>query len=212
MKKFLKAAAVALSVCVGFAFPAAAQEACPTNALGIQGGLQCYCPANPVGGSVWGSGPYTSDSNICRAALHSGAISSGGGVVSVTMMGGLASYPGSTSNGISTSSWGSYNSSFSLTGMVAQMPSCGTMPGGSEVHECSCPDGATSGSVWGSGPYTNDSSICAAAIHSGVISIAGGPVRVLAAPGLQSYRGSAWNGITTSNYGAWSGSIIFDRN
>ncbi|MCS7072305.1 MAG: LCCL domain-containing protein, partial [Anaerolinea sp.] len=72
-----------------------------------------------------------------------------------------------------------------------------------------CPAGcaANSQAVWGSNFYTDDSSICRAAIHAGVITDQGGPVRVTIAPGQQSYTGSAQNGITTANWGQWNRSF-----
>lgn len=77
---------------------------------------------------------------------------------------------------------------------------------------CACaPEAALSGSVWGTGVYTTDSRVCRAAVHAGVIPVAGGMVNVVPAPGLPTYAGSAANGITTSNYGPWSASFTFRR-
>ena len=192
---------------------AAAQTAtCPVNGTGLTGPVQCACPAGMASGTVWGSGIYTSDSHICNAAVHAGAIGTGGGQIMVTPGGRQEQYPGSTQYGVTSSSWGAWDSSFTISPVVMAMSTCATMPAGAELHECFCPDGVTTESVWGSGPYTNDSSICTAAIHAGVLSSRGGTVRVLAAPGLQSYRGSEWNGVSTMDYGPWSGSIVFDRN
>ena len=207
-----KAAVLAAIFMVIGATGAMAQGACPTNAMSLQGTSICSC-SGATSGAVWGSGPYTADSNICRAAQHAGAIGSGGGMVQVTMSGGMSSYPGSSANGVSTSNWGQCGSSFSVYGVQSGGgQACGRMPQGQDVYVCSCAPGAANGTVWGTGTYTDDSNICAAAQHSGVIGAGGGNVRVLAAPGLQSYRGSNWNGITTSDYGSWGRSIIFDRN
>jgi hypothetical protein len=198
---------------IAFAGAAAAQSApCPGNATSISGSLQCSCPAGAATGSVWGTGIYTSDSNICSAAVHAGAIGTGGGQVVVTMGGRQESYTGSTQYGVTSSNWGAWDNSFTVSRASMALPACGTMPAGADLHDCACPAGPYGGSAWGSDPYTNDSNICTAAQHSGVIGAAGGMVRVLAAPGLQSYRGSEWNGVVTSDYGPWSGSITFDRN
>ena len=60
-------------------------------------------------GSVWGSGPYTDDSNVSRAAVHQGLISSGQtATISRTPAGYVSSYVGSTRNGVTTSSYGAY--------------------------------------------------------------------------------------------------------
>jgi len=206
-------AALTVLGAVTVAGAAAAQSApCPSNATSIRGSLQCACPSGAPSGSVWGTGIYTSDSNICTAAIHAGVIGTGGGQILVVMGGRQESYSGSSQNGITTSDWGAWDNSFTLMRVSMETPDCSTMPVGAEMHECRCPAGPYGGSAWGSGPYTNDSNICVAAQHSGVISAAGGSVRVLAAPGLQSYRGSEWNGDTTSDYGPWNGSIVFDRN
>lgn len=198
---------------IALAGAASAQTApCPSNALGITSPTTCSCASGNGTGAVWGTGFYTADSNICGAAGHAGVIGAGGGQILVTPGGRHESYPGSTQYGITSSSWGAYDRSFTVSLVSMETPACSTMPAGAEIYECACPAGPYAGSAWGSGPYTNDSNICAAALHSGVLTAAGGPVRVLAAPGLQSYRGSEWNGASTMDYGPWSGSISFDRN
>lgn len=67
-------------------------------------------------------------------------------------------------------------------------------------------------SVWGTGIYTDDSSICRAAVHQGFITIqSGGIVTIEIRPGLKSYAGSTQNGVTSKNWGSWSGSFVFIR-
>lgn len=57
-------------------------------------------------GSVWGSGPYTDDSDFGVAAVHAGLISVGETAVLVpSNIAYHSSYPGSTSNGVTTSDW-----------------------------------------------------------------------------------------------------------
>jgi hypothetical protein len=71
-----------------------------------------------------------------------------------------------------------------------------------------CPPGGTFGSVWGSGTYTDDSSVCTAGVHAGVISQqSGGVVIVEISPGLGSYQGSTANGVTSQDWGNWYGSF-----
>jgi len=73
-----------------------------------------------------------------------------------------------------------------------------------------CTPGGTFGSVWGSDPYTDDSSICTAAVHAGLITPAdGGRVVVEVRPGEPAYTGTEANGVTSSDYGSWGGSFIF---
>eukprot|EP00670_Eutreptiella_braarudii_P004848 CAMPEP_0174281694 /NCGR_PEP_ID=MMETSP0809-20121228/2085_1 /TAXON_ID=73025 ORGANISM="Eutreptiella gymnastica-like, Strain CCMP1594" /NCGR_SAMPLE_ID=MMETSP0809 /ASSEMBLY_ACC=CAM_ASM_000658 /LENGTH=410 /DNA_ID=CAMNT_0015375393 /DNA_START=34 /DNA_END=1267 /DNA_ORIENTATION=+ len=72
------------------------------------------CPSGCISGQVWGTGPFSGDSSICRAAIFQGVIAPGGGVVSLTWMPGQSSYPGGTQNGVTTSSFGSWSTSFKI--------------------------------------------------------------------------------------------------
>ncbi len=76
-----------------------------------------------------------------------------------------------------------------------------------------CPSGGSySGRLWGSGTYTDDSSICLAAVHAGVIRPeSGGPVTIEIRPGAPSYQGSTRNGVTSNGYGGWHGSFVIVR-
>lgn len=178
----------------------------------------CACPPDSAeGGSVWGSGPYTGDSDVCRAAVHAGAIGPTGGTVLVTAAPGRETYLGTTQNGVSTSKWGAYDISFEVSAPTAPVivleEVCATMPADATRLVCTCPaEAPISKSVWGSGPYTADSDICTAARHAGVAAVAGGAVTVLRMQGLESYSGSAAHGVTTSKWGAFDSSITFDRN
>jgi hypothetical protein len=72
----------------------------------------------------------------------------------------------------------------------------------------SCAAGGTPRTVWGTDVYTDDSSVCTAAVHAGAITAtAGGDIVVEILPGQSSYTGSTRNGITSSNWGSWSGSF-----
>jgi hypothetical protein len=81
------------------------------NAGGTGWSGTCRCVGSGDG-PVWGSGPYTADSDLCRAARHAGAIGPAGGLIHVTSAPGQNSYSGTTRNGVTTSSWGSYGASF----------------------------------------------------------------------------------------------------
>lgn len=66
------------------------------------------------------------------------------------------------------------------------------------------------GPVWGTGTYTDDSSICTAAVHAGLITRSeGGPVAIYVVEGMNSYSGSTLNGVSTGNFGAFPGSFVF---
>ena len=75
---------------------------------------------------------------------------------------------------------------------------------------CSCSAAQTkSGAVWGSAIYTDDSSVCRAALHAGIISNAGGVVKIEIRPGQNSYNASSANGVSTTKYGKWGRSFVF---
>ncbi len=76
--------------------------------------FEVSCPADCTFGSVWGSNPYTGDSNICSAAIHAGKIQTSGGSVKVKIVEGKEEYKGSEANGITSSDWGSYSYSFTF--------------------------------------------------------------------------------------------------
>lgn len=82
---------------------------------GVGQRFQVVCPPYGAQNPVWGSGPYTSDSSICTAAAHAGVIAmTDGGAVTVTLREGRDSFAGSTQNGLTTSGWDSYPSTFSV--------------------------------------------------------------------------------------------------
>lgn len=88
-------------------------------------------------------------------------------------------------------------------------PTCpANYPASTTTCYCS-PAAISSGSLWRTSYYTNDSSICRAALHNGSVSAAGGDITVIPSAGLGSYTGSTQNGVTSSSYGAWRGSFYF---
>ena len=75
-----------------------------------------------------------------------------------------------------------------------------------------CPPDGEPAVVWGSGTYTDDSSVCTAAVHAGLITFEdGGRVVIEIAPGQEAYNGSEANDVTTSDYGYWDGSFTFPK-
>ena len=59
-----------------------------------------------TGSSVWGSGPYTDDSDFDRAAVHAGLVAVGQtGVIEPYAIGNYPNYSGTTQNGVSTANW-----------------------------------------------------------------------------------------------------------
>jgi hypothetical protein len=71
-----------------------------------------------------------------------------------------------------------------------------------------CPANCTAGIVWGTDLYTSDSSVCTAAVHAGLITLAeGGQFIITYASGKEGYDGSERNGVTTLNFGRWGDSF-----
>jgi hypothetical protein len=81
--------------------------------------ITCVCPANFGLTTIWGTGIYTDDSNICTAALHAGLITqASGGTVTIEIRPGQSSYTSSSQNGVTSTAYGSWatNSSFVFVG------------------------------------------------------------------------------------------------
>ena len=187
--------------------------------------LTCSCtPEAAEDGNVWGAGPYSDDSAVCRAAMHAGLVGDEPANVTVNFLPGRESYTANTANGVETSRWGRWNGSFHFEGAPTGEPeemaakeeleacptSAGALRGSGRTVECSCTaEAASSGSVWGSGPYTDDSRVCRAAVHAGQIGPDGGDVQFEVVSGEQSYEGSTANGVESRDYGAWGGAIDF---
>jgi hypothetical protein len=72
-----------------------------------------------------------------------------------------------------------------------------------------CPSGCnmTVGSLWGTTVYSDDSTICPAAIHAGVLSTAGGEISITIEEGRASYPASTQNGVTSAAWGQWNRSF-----
>ncbi len=67
--------------------------------------------------------------------------------------------------------------------------------------------GSTSGPVWGTDVYTEDSMLAVAAVHAGVLKPGEqGVVRVRILPGRQSYQASTRHGVTSHTWGRWDAS------
>jgi len=77
-------------------------------------------------------------------------------------------------------------------------------------YSFACGAGGDFGSVWGTDVYTDDSSVCTAAVHAGIITQAGGGTVVIEIrPGQSSYTASSRNGVDSQSYDSWDGSFVF---
>jgi hypothetical protein len=229
---WLTAATLVLSCLAGTAIaqsnaPAAAPgrlvRACPATAQAMRAATDCVCTAVAVEteAPVWGVDIYSDDSSICRAARHAGVVSPAGGTVRVTLLGPQRSFAGAVRHGITSQSYGQFPRAFSVAASEVQstvdLNQCPTTfqayrtGGGALSCICSAEQTAAQGTVWGSDVYTDDSALCRAAVHAGVIPVTGGPISVHTVRGRQSYAGSVRNGVRTEPFGAWQGAFAFER-
>ena len=204
--------------------------ACPADftAYGQNDQITCVCPDTGNQGSVWGTATYTNDSAICAAAQHAGLVGTveqgvvfaGDGMVTVAGAPGCDGYAGTGRNGVATQDYGPWQGSFYFPAasgpgcaqsFAEPLPACPadfTAVATGATLDCQCPANA-GGSVWGTWTYTDDSSVCAAARHAGMIGANGGTVHAAGIGGCDSYPGSAANGITSQDYGPWRASFHF---
>jgi hypothetical protein len=183
-------------------------------------------------GALWGTDVYTHDSRLAKAAVHAGVASVGEEAhVQVTILKGPWWFHGSTRHGVTSSDWnnqGGYYAGYlverippyvAVAKVRPALPAPGPMPAYRPGNRAAVGQstfvpltGSVEGIVWGTDVYTDDSSLAAAAVHAGVLRPGEtGMVKVTTLPGQPSYRGSTRNGVTSSDYGSWSGSIRIER-
>jgi len=79
-----------------------------------------------------------------------------------------------------------------------------------QTFTLACSAGGEAHNVWGSDIYTSDSSICTAAVHSGLITYQqGGSVTIELRAGRPIYGSSERNGVSTTSYGSYPQSFVF---
>ena len=195
---------------------------------GKPGGWVHGCPAWPAHEllDVWGTDLYTDDSSVCTAAVHAGKFTYElGGVVVFETRPGVESYEGTSRNGVATKDYEEFGGSFAIksggrgVGMSGgQVVGLGLSQWGEDAKHLRslngkrfaywCTGTPTNATVWGSDVYTDDSSVCQAAIHAGVITRTRlGIVVIEIRKGQPSYRGSVRNGVTSKSFGSWRGSF-----
>lgn len=183
--------------------------------------VEIECTPDGEAFPVWGTNAYTDDSSVCTAAVQVGLITfEEGGTVTIEIGGPADEFTGSTNNEVESSDYGSWGGSFTFPEAeeieVAEGIAWDRVANtyadqgeGEEITVVCRPEGEPA-SVWGTGTYTDDSSICTAAVHAGLIGFEeGGEVTFKLTAGEESYQGSEANGVTSSDYGAWGGSFVF---
>ncbi len=77
------------------------------------------------------------------------------------------------------------------------------------TYKFRCPEIGEEHSIWGSDVYTQDSSICTAAVHAGLFSLEdGGIVTIEFRPGRATYGSTVRNGIKSNPYGEYERSFV----
>lgn len=184
-----------------------------------------FCPANGGTDTIYGSDTYTADSPICVAAVHAGLITfQFGGNVTVKVKNGLDYYIAGIRNGVTSNLYNAWGLSYSFINPATNAEYASSAPVilpwntslslyGSRTGlslTVLCPANGTPGTIWGTDVYTHDSSVCTAAVHAGkTTKLKGGAVTVVMSTGRTSYAGSTRRGITSSSYGNWPASILF---
>nr|XP_028595914.1 cysteine-rich secretory protein LCCL domain-containing 2 isoform X1 [Podarcis muralis] len=173
------------------------------------------CPAGCLNNNakVFGTFTYESSSSICRAAIHSGVLDNRGGMVDITRKGRADFFVKSSRNGIQSSSKFKPSNSFIVSKVTVQTLDCYTTVAelcqfkkpATHCPRSYCPayckdEPSYWAPVYGTNIYADNSSICKAAVHAGVIGDnAGGYVDVMPVEKKKSYSGSSKNGIQSAS-------------
>ncbi|GAC1352943.1 MAG: hypothetical protein NVS3B20_15960 [Polyangiales bacterium] len=189
------------------------------NVLKGRESFTARCPSDCTNGTIYGTFRYTTDSALCVAALHAGAIDvDKGGFVKVKITKGLPHYRDTKLHGIRSSDWGKYEESFYFPDFPGDESenaklSCGQSPNDlgkdpGDTFTVTCPEDCTEGAIYGTDAYTTDSSICVAAVHAGVVKAdKGGRVTVKVVKGRNAYKGSKHNGVRSDDWGEFNESF-----
>lgn len=179
--------------------------------------LMMICPPNGQPTSeVYGTDSYTDDSSVCSAAAHAGVITAvAGGPVAIVIGAGRSSYGASTRNGVTSRPFGRWSGSFSFdrsegVGRVDWNTKATGLALASRPVTVECPPNGTIQTIYGTDQYTDDSSICTAAVHAGLITLkGGGQVAVESTPEQAAFPASVRNGIGSREYGSWPNGFRF---
>jgi hypothetical protein len=177
------------------------------------------CPPDGTAGRVWGTNTYTDDSSVCTAAVQAGLITfDEGGTVTIEIAAGRDEYFGSTHNDVESQPYGAWSGSFvfpdaeqlDVVEEIAWDRPANFYNGAEGTFTVTCMADGSQDSVWGTGPFTADSSICTAALFAGEITAdEGGEVTFEFSEGLESYDAGEANDVTTRSYGSYSSSFDF---
>ena len=189
--------------------------------------LTCGCSSEQAkaDATIWGANPYEAGSDICRAAVHAGAITTGGGEVKVSSATNVPVFPSVTRNGVQSASSASgdgYTVAAASGAAVAVAPIQSTEAGivldicpNSYINfpmdsppltcACSSEQAKADATIWGANPYEAGSDVCRAAVHAGAITTAGGQVRISPAIGVKVFPSVTRNGVRSASSDAGDG-------
>ena len=199
-----------------------ARNPCPASFPARARSLNCLCPPGPYRRAVWGSYYYSAESGLCAAALHAGAIGPRGGSILVRAGPGRLYYLGSRRNGVASLGMGQVGRTIvfaNATDLVEESrgrialcrAKLSVYPAADRESaftcRCNVAGAGFDGQVYGSGPYTADSSICTAARHAGALTGDDGLVTVSSGPGRDRYDPSTSNGVTSQYWDAYPQSM-----
>lgn len=213
-----------------FVTPALAQDPPegPYNLSSYRGRVGVELQFTVIGsatGGIWGNGIYSDDSSLAVAAVHAGLLTVGEkGVVTVRLLGPQTSFTGTQKNGITSGNYGAWDGSYEFVGAATVLstpsrstagaiPDPGTLTGySSQVGDVLKFEvtGKTLGYVYGSGPYTTDSSLAVAAVHAGLLQVGQTGVVMVEILGPQdSFAASDRNGVSTMSWTSYPSAFQF---
>jgi outer membrane protein OmpA-like peptidoglycan-associated protein len=211
-------------------------DICPNNFINFPmdiSGLQCACSADQAkaDASIWGANPYDSTSDICRAAVHAGAITSAGGQVRITPAVKVPVFPSITRNEIKSASTspgdgfkvildgvGSAQTKTAAQTLTTAIDICPNnlinYPADTAPFACVCSEERAKAdeSIWGANPYEATSDVCRAAVHAGAIAMSGGEVGVTIAHGVRVFPSVTRNDVKSASSSPGDGFAISARN
>ena len=121
----------------------------------------------------------------------------------------LASGSSFSVNDITASVTGTQTLSCNNGTLTETSSSCTAAPACPTSYASQTVTAGNSGTVWGSGPYTNDSHMGTAALHAGLLTSGQtGTINIASAGWQTSYTGTTRYGVTTSSYGGFCGVTI----
>ncbi len=170
-------------------------------------------------GPLWGTGVYTSDSDLGTAAVHAGFLRVGETAdVTFTMLPRQSQYHGTMNHSVTSRDWGVWDGSFRIERAAnntssSSRSSDNAQPDPGSLYQLNAQPGQTfyfdvtggnAGYVWGSELYTTDSTLATAAVHAGVLTVGQrGVIKVTILPGLNSYVAATRHGVTSSSWGSF---------